>query len=391
MPLGGCPRTAQKPASTQAATAPAPLLPAVTAWTIPLPAKPSAGGVGDEERLYVPLQSNRLVALSLESGEQMWESKDEISTAHPPLASGRSLFVATATALLELDAATGVTERRVALTAPPAGPMTRAGDLLLVPQEPDSVEAIRLADGARAWRVTLDAPARSVAAVGRDNAAYFSLGDGSLAAVSLSAGKILWAVRDLGTLSPAVASGNRVLVGSTDTSSKTLFAFNARSGAESWRLTTVGDVVGAAAAGALVYFVSKDNVVKAVSRDSGNQRWLTTMTTRPLLPPRVIDDQILVVGVSPLLALFDAKTGMAAGTYTLSGDLEGAILEGEPILAGGRPDGSGHRLILITRDGRVLTLRPGSDKTQRDPGSEHGDKSSEPERTPAKPDSTIDR
>jgi outer membrane protein assembly factor BamB len=269
--------------------------------------------------------------------------------------------------------------------------MTRAGDLLLVPKEPDTVEAISMADGESKWNVTLGAPARGPATIGRDNAvAIFSLGNGSLAGVSLSDGKILWTVGDLGTLSPAVASGDRVIVGSTDQASKRLFAFNAKSGAESWRLTA-GDVVGVAAADALVYVVSRDNVVKAVSRDSGNQRWLKTMTTRPSLPPRVIDHQVLVVGISPLLALFDARTGMTAGTYSFAGEFEGAILEGEPILAAGGPDGSGPRVILITRDGRVLALRPGALKTHTDSGTGPGEKSSPPEQTPAKPDSTIDR
>ena len=80
--------------------------------------------------------------------------------------------------------------------------MTLAGDLLLVPQEPGSIVAVRVADGEPAWSASLGAPARSVAAVGRDSVAYFALADGSLAAVSLSAGKILWTVTGSGLAEP---------------------------------------------------------------------------------------------------------------------------------------------------------------------------------------------
>ncbi|HEX5108050.1 MAG TPA: PQQ-binding-like beta-propeller repeat protein [Vicinamibacterales bacterium] len=389
-PLGGCPEKAKKPDSV-AATAPAPLLPANDAWTIQLSSNPSAEGAADDERLYVPLKTDRLVALALETGEQVWESKDPVATAQPPVVSGPSIFVATAEAILELDASTGITRRRVSLSAPSVGPLTSAGDLLLVPQSPDLLVALRISDGSRAWTATLGAPVQYAAAIHHDrSAAYFALGEGSLAAVSLASGKILWTVQGLGALTPVVAAGDRVLVGSTDKADKMFYAFNAKNGAESWRLSA-GDVVGAASADGLVFIVSKDNVVKAVNRDSGNQRWIKTMNTRPLMPPRVIGNQLLVVGVSPVLTLHDVKTGMPAGTYAFSGSLHGAILEGQPVLTSGGPDGSGPRLILITRDGRVVALRPGAEGSKTDPGAEPDDKDSEPSEPPARPDATVGR
>jgi outer membrane protein assembly factor BamB len=388
-PLGGCPEKAQKPDGA-VATAPASLLPAVAAWTMQLSSNPSAEGAADDERLYVPLKTDRLVALSLETGEQEWESKDEVATAQAPVVSGRSVFVATAAALLELDTATGTTRRRISLSTPSVGPMTSAGDLVLVPQNPDLLVAIRIPDGSSAWIATLGAPVRSAAAIHHDGSvAYFALGEGSLMAVSLASGKILWSVRGLGTLTPVVAAGDRVLVGSTDKAEKMFYAFNAKSGAEAWRLSA-GDVVGAASANALVVLVSKDNVIKAVNRDSGNQRWIKTMNTRPLMPPRVIGDQLLVVGVNPVLTLHDVKTGMPAGTYSFSGSLHGAILAGEPVLTSGGADGSGPRLILITRDGRVVALRPGAEGTKTDPGEEPDDKDAEPGE-PQRPDAKVGR
>ena len=44
-------------------------------------------------------------------------------------------------------------------------------------------------------------------------------------------------------------------------------------------------MIGAAADGELVYFASLDNIIRAVNRGNGNQRWKKPTGTRPIGPP----------------------------------------------------------------------------------------------------------
>src|SRR5687767_6577052 len=61
------------------------------AWTVTLPAPPSAPGALDDRRVYIPLRSNLLVALDRETGVLAWSRA--IETASPLLAADNSLYV----------------------------------------------------------------------------------------------------------------------------------------------------------------------------------------------------------------------------------------------------------------------------------------------------------
>ena len=62
---------------------PLPLFPAEQAWIVTLPSPTSAGGAMDDERIYVPLQSEELTALDRATGDVVWVRA--IESAWPPV------------------------------------------------------------------------------------------------------------------------------------------------------------------------------------------------------------------------------------------------------------------------------------------------------------------
>lgn len=322
-----------------------------------LPSDAAGGGEIDAERVYLALRSRHVLALSRLDGTILWTSQDPVAGSWPPILAGNSLLLLSADAIALLDPATGRTERRLALSDEPTGPVTPAGPLLLVPVAPDRLIAVRQSDGQTAWTAGLGAASRVRAAISPDGGtAYLSLDGGRVCALRLDTGQRLWTEMLGGTLGPPVTARDRVIVGSDD---NTVYARVAANGRDAWRWTTGGDIVGIASAGETVYVVSLDNTVRALNRGSGTQRWLTSLVTRAVAPPRLVGGQVLVAGVGPVLAGFDARTGTAGATFTLTGDLETAVLDGAPIVAAHSDGAIGAGVILVMRDGRVLGLRSG--------------------------------
>jgi outer membrane protein assembly factor BamB len=311
----------------------------------------------DAARVYVPLSDGRLAVLSRLTGEAVWDR--EVRTSWPPIPVQESVYIATEGTLDEHDASTGETRRQIPLPGRPTGPMTLAGELLLVTVTPDRLVAIRTRDGHTAWQTGFGGVARLPGAVDADRrTVYHSLDDGRLAAVSLETGKLLWTTARLGeSLSPPVAARDRAFVGSTDNA---FFAFDAGTGRQVWYWSTGGDVVGAASMDDLVFFVSLDNTVRAVSRDTGNQRWIQPLTTRPTSPPLIASGTLLVTGISPRLRAFNGRTGEPGEALKLEPDANMALLAGPPLLAArASADDSAAEIVLVMRDGAVIGFRSG--------------------------------
>ena len=67
-----------------------------------------------------------------------------------------------------------------------------------------------------------------------------------------------------------------------------------------WRWRTGGDVLGTAVVDARrVYFVSFDNILRALDRRSGAQRWKRPLPFRPLTGPLMAGATIITSGVTP--------------------------------------------------------------------------------------------
>jgi outer membrane protein assembly factor BamB len=340
---------------------PLPLLPATQEWIATLDDAPSAGGAMDAERVYVPLQSERIVALRRADGSKVWTR--DIESKWPPIVIGDAVYVVASDEMHALDAATGIERWRVSfdhqLTAPLAATVSiAAGERSLVAvADKGLVIAVAAADGRTIWMRELGTPSRFTPALD-DMRAFVALDDGRMVALRLMDGRVEWDHKLEGKLNQPSVARDRVFVG---TNTNLLYAFDDGSGRLAWRWKTGGDVIGTSAdAKGAAYYASLDNVLRAVNRSNGNQRWIKEIPTRPLLPPQTFGDGVkyeeivVLTGVTSEIDAFAAKTGAPVGMYQPP---PGGDLEGSPLIDG---DLKPYQvaMVVITRDGRVIGLKP---------------------------------
>jgi outer membrane protein assembly factor BamB len=355
---GACPEARQRGETTErrreaierswrtAKPAAAPLLPVEPAWTLTLPAAPSAPAVMDHLRIYIPLREQWLVALDRETGAPAWVRS--VDTAAPLAVGDGLLFVATKEAIRALDVRTGAERWSFPSTQRVTAPLRWIGGWLLVLVESGEAVALRASDGRLMWRRALGSTSSHPAVFGGDNALYLALADSRIVALALSTGDVLWEQRVAGTLSEPAVAKDRVFVGSTD---NFFYAFDDDSGALEWKWRNGGDVIGAAADGDIVYLASLDNIIRAVNRGNGNQRWKKPTGTRPVLPPRTFGGVVIVAGLMPAITAFIGESGAVMGTHTAAGNLVGGALIEAPFAP------FKVALVTITREGVVEALR----------------------------------
>lgn len=319
-----------------------------------LPAPPSAAAAMDDTRVFVPLQTagekgsgRGLVALDRESGAMAWTA--DAQSLWPPVLGNGLLFLSVDHEFRALDPSTGQLKWRVSLKGAPTSPPAFGGAVVLVATEPADVTALDSNTGTVVWTTSLGAPSRSAAALDGDGAAFLSLTDGRVVALSLETGSPRWERKISGALSPLAVARDRVLVGSTD---NVFYALAIDDGNIVWKWRTGGDVIGAVASGDAVYFAALDNVVRGVNRRNGNQRWKRAVATRPSSPPTLLEGTVVLRGGDPALLTFNARTGAAIGTYTAPSELRGPVLV-DPV-----PRPFRVAMVVLLRDGRAVGLRP---------------------------------
>jgi outer membrane protein assembly factor BamB len=315
-------------------------------WSIALDAGPTAGGAIDAERVYLPLRNERIVALSRVDGRTVWSRDVESSTT--PVVGAGVVYVLASDEVHALDAATGDERWRADLEPHLNIGLAVVGDRLFAVLEPATLVAISAADGSIVWRRPLASPPLH-AVISDGSRLYVAMADGTVAAVLASDGQGVWQMEFEGTLARPALVADRLIVG---TAANEIFALDSRSGTLAWRWRVGGDVVGAAGGGELVFAVALDNMLRAVSRSSGNQRWKKPISSRPAHPPQVFGDLVVVTSVAPTVSVYSALTGTVAGTYVAPAEIEGPVL----IAPAAAP--SGAVMVVATRDGRVVGLRP---------------------------------
>jgi len=338
------------------AQAPVPLPPKSTGpvsklvafWTADLPAPPLPAAACNGAQVYVALRNGRLVALSLTSGQQRWEA--ELAPSWAPAAGDGLVFVGAQQSILALSASDGSVQWRVPISSDLSAPLLWDTGWLLGGTEHGDLIAIRARDGEKLWQQPVGSPVRATPALAADRV-YVSLADGRVVALELQTGNTVWE-RKLGdTPTDILALDDRLFVGSKD---NYFYCLARKNGKVKWRWRTGGDIVGMPAIDRQrVYFLSLDNLLRALDRGNGNQRWKVPLGTRPSSSPIEYDGTLLVAGLTGEIRAYSAKDGAPAGGLAAPAEFAA------PPLLTAATSSIGRALVVVTGPGQVVAYRPG--------------------------------
>jgi len=178
---------------------------------------------------------------------------------------------------------------------------------------------------------------------------YAPTSDGRIIALRVDTGEPVWERRLGGTPSETLALDDRLYVGSDD---NFFYCLTAKNGQIDWRWRTGGDVIGTAIVDeSRVYFVSFDNLLRALDRRSGAQRWKRPLPFRPLTGALLAGATVIVSGVAPPLRAFLTNDGAPGGEVLAEGELAAPAY----VLTGARLS----LLVVVTREiakGTTITV-----------------------------------
>jgi outer membrane protein assembly factor BamB len=314
-------------------------LPVRTIWTLALNAQLAVPAAYDAERAFFAIAGERLVAYDVASGTQQW-IVDARPRLRPAIGDGL-LFSAEPDALVARRISDGSVDWQKALADAIATPPVWDNGWLVVATDGGSILTFRAKDGELIWRKEVGSRAHAVPALAADRV-YVPTEDGRLVALQVEDGATVWERRLGGAVGEILALEDRVYAGTKD---QFLYCVLAKDGHVDWRWRTGGPVVGAPVADERnIYFAAMDNVLRALSRTSGAQRWIRPLPLRPAWPPVMAGQTLIVSGQASNLRFYDTKDGKPAGD--LSNDAE--VADAPRVFAGADPELP--HVLVITRD-----------------------------------------
>jgi len=181
-----------------------------------------------------------------------------------------------------------------------------------------SVLTYRAADGEKMWQRELNSPARAVPNQTADRV-YVPTEDGRVVALAIDTGVPVWERRLGGAANELAVADKRLYVGSKD---NFLYCLMTKDGRVDWKWLTGGDVIGVPAVDDHnVYFVSLDNVLRALDRISGAQQWMRPLPVRPVWGPVLVVGILVVGGQASTLHAFSVKTGAPSDKLEAGADI----------------------------------------------------------------------
>ncbi len=331
-------------AQPSARFAPSHLLPVDAAWTSVLDGSPRHPLAFDSERAYAALRTDRLVALDLATGEQLWAVEQRLD--HPPVAGDGVVAGVSGSSVSSRRASDGAVLWNAHLDSPIVAPPLWNTGWLVVGTEAGRIVALRGFDGRELWRRTLNSTPTVRPAIAGDRL-FVPLADGRVVVLDLGTGAVIWE-RELTGRPQGILVLDALYVGSTDNH---LYRLRLADGGIDWYWRTGGDIVGTPIADReRVYFSARDNVLYALDRRSGARRWRRPLPGRPADGPLRVGPVVVVAGISPTVDLFDGETGLPRGRYLTSGELAAM----PHVFPDARPPLP--HIVLVTGAGNVIGL-----------------------------------
>lgn len=314
-------------------------MPVEPVWTLALNARATAEPAFDAARAYFAIDNDRLVAYEIASGEQAWRISTPVRSA---LTVGDGLlFFATSDAFVARHAEDGSPAWRAPLTETIVGRAAWSAGTLVIGTESGAVIAAGATDGRVLWRRDLSAPVHATPAPAGGRV-YISMTDGRIVALDAATGAPVWEQHVGGSPNEILVRGDRLFAGSTD---QFIYCLMANDGRIDWRWRTGGDVIGRPAADEQrVYFVSLDNIVRAMHPVSGAQIWFRPLPFRPAWGAVRAGSTVVVAGQTSGLRAFAVKDGVASGTIDAGGEVAA------PMHVLQDPASDLPMLIVVTRD-----------------------------------------
>lgn len=284
------------------------MFPIQTVWTIALDHRLSVRAAFDSGHAYFATDEGRVSAYELAGGTLMWNVA--VRPQHEIAAGDGLVFIAEPDRLTARRALDGGLAWETPLTEALASPPVWGNSRLAVATGDGVIALLRASDGQVLWRRDLSSPAHSRLALWADRV-YVTTDDGRLVSLKADTGGTAWERHLGGMATDILALEARLYVGSTD---NFLYCLNTRDGRVEWRWRTGADVIGVPVVDERnVYFVSLDNVLRALSRASGVQQWFRPLSLRPAAGPVKAGATLVVPGLAPTLPAYDAKDGAPTG------------------------------------------------------------------------------
>ncbi len=326
-----------RPAASSAA--PASIFPLRTVWILSLNNALTAPPAFDAARAYFPIEGDRIVAYDLETGTRLWIV--DAPSAAEPVAGNDLLFVVEPQALTARQAADGSIAWELPFAEALAVPLTWENGWLVAATRAGTILAFRASDGHLVWQQALGAPAHGRPAFSGDRL-YVPTSDNRIVALAANDGARIWERKLGGPGNEILPLDDRLYVGSQD---NFFYCLSTEDGRIEWRWRTGADAIGLPVVDErTVYFVSLDNLVRALNRKSGVQRWKRALPLRPTSGPLKALDSLLVTGLTPTLRAFAARDGAPAGDMATAGELAA------PAHLYDSPRTLGPIVVVVTRD-----------------------------------------
>jgi outer membrane protein assembly factor BamB len=333
------------------APAPLSLFPVMPVWSLALRSQLTVPPAYDDQRAFFSLEGDRIAAYDIISGQRTW-----LITAHPqmqPVGGGGLLFVVEPETLSALDAGDGSVAWKMPLSEKLATVPVFDNGWLVLATAASELLALRASDSHLVWRKTLESPANAPPSLAADRV-YVPTAGGHIVALQVETGERIWDRRLGGAANDIAALDDRLYAGSAD---NFFYCVTTKDGRVAWRWRTGGDTIGPPVVDERrVYFLSLDNVLRALDRKSGVQHWMRPLSLRPAWGPTLTGATIAVAGLNASARAFDVKDGKPAGETPAGAEISA------PPHALEHPLTKAPMLLLVTRDiakgaGATLVMR----------------------------------